>query len=153
MLAERKTIMELEKNLKLERYKLVTDRQKYFTELSRDAFGTYLKVFIGLSAGLITLVSAKSPLQIDYKVLSQLITGIGILITFLGISISVQICFFLIRWYGFRRAEKEINPDSPDVKRWAWIFEGFYIFMICTSVVVIWIGICSIKLHFKQIYS
>lgn len=44
--------------LKLERYKLVTDRQKYFTNLAKNSFGYYIKAFIYLCAGAITLISA-----------------------------------------------------------------------------------------------
>ena len=45
--------MTMEENLKLERYKMVTERQKYFTDLARDSFASYIKVFTYLCAGAI----------------------------------------------------------------------------------------------------
>jgi hypothetical protein len=132
--------MNLEDKLKLERYKLVTDRQKYFTNLAKDSFRSYIKVFTYLCAGAITLISAKSSLQIDTDLLLQLIKAIAILITFLGAVSAGQIAFCLKRWYGFRRTETEINSKCPPPEWWACIFEGLYILAIVISVVVTWFG-------------
>jgi hypothetical protein len=132
--------MTLEEQLKLERYKLVTDRQKYFTELARSSFASYIKVFTYLCAGAITLISVRSSLQIDAKLLLQLIKGIAILVTFLGVVSSGQIVFCLVRWYGFHRAEAEINKECPKAERWAWIFEGLYIVAIVISIFAAWFG-------------
>lgn len=57
--------MSIDDDLKLERYKLVADRQKYFTELARASFEAYTKVFVTLSAGSIALVSARSSLGVQ----------------------------------------------------------------------------------------
>ena len=63
--------MTLDEELKLERYKLVTDRQKYFTNLARDAFTSYVKIFTTLAIGAITLLSAKSKLNGSYPDLTD----------------------------------------------------------------------------------
>ena len=132
--------MTMEENLKLERYKMVTERQKYFTDLDRDSFASYIKVFTYLCAGAITLVSTRLSLQIDAKLLIQLIKGITILVTFLGIVAVGQITFCLIRWYGFRRTETEINKECPKAEWWAWFFEGLYMFFITVSILMAWFG-------------
>lgn len=143
--------MTLEDKLKLERYKLVTDRQRYFTNLAKDSFGSYIKVFTYLCAGAITLVSARSSLQIDVKLMLQLIKAIVILITFLGIVSGGQIAFCLVRWYGFRRAETEINTKCPPAEWWAWIFEGLYILAIGISIAVAWFGSSKLGLIIQSL--
>ncbi len=130
--------MGFEDNLKLERYKLVTNRQKYFTELTRDVFASYMKIFTALAVAGIALVSAKSQLSIHPKLLFPLLNGILWLITFLGISAIGQIIFCLCRWEGYRKAEIEINPLSPEIKRWWWIFEGLYCLAIVISIISVW---------------
>lgn len=128
----------LEDDLKLERYKLVTDRQKYFTELARSAFASYIKVFIGLAAGGITLISASLKLELKPELLQPLVNVISCLVIFLGFVTIGQIIFCLIRWRGYRKAETEINPDSPPIKGWYWVFEGLYCVAIAISIVAIW---------------
>jgi hypothetical protein len=130
--------MDLQDSLKLERYKLVTDRQKYFTELARDAFASYIKFLTGLSAGAIAIVSTRNRLELRIDIILYLVNGILYLVTFLGIVASGQIVFCLARWYGFRTAESKINPDSPEPDRWWWIFETLYIVAIWFSVSVAW---------------
>ena len=41
-----KHYMNDDEELKLERYKVITERQKYFTELAKDTFNIYLKIFV-----------------------------------------------------------------------------------------------------------
>lgn len=132
--------MTLEDELKLERYKLVTERQKYFTDLAKDSFGSYIKVFTCLCAGAITLISARATLQIEIELLLKLINAITILVSFLGAVSVGQIIFCLVRWYGFRQAEAEINKECPKAETWAWIFEGLYILAIVISIVAVWFG-------------
>lgn len=136
--------MDLKDNLKIERYKLVTDRQKYFTELARNTFDFYIKLFISLVAGAIALTSAKSILDIDPQLLRRFIGIILFLISFGGLVSIIQISFCLWRWYGFRRTEISINPDSPPIKKGAWYFEGLYILTIFVSLIVMWF--CAVQL-------
>jgi len=143
--------MTLEDNLKLERYKLVTDRQKYFTDLAKDSFASYIKVFTYLCAAAITLVSARSSLQIDVELLLQLVNAIVILVTFLGIVSGIQIVFCLVRWYGFRKAETQINKECPKAEWWAWIFEGLYILAIGISIFVVWFGSSKLGLIIQSL--
>jgi hypothetical protein len=143
--------MNLEDQIKIERYKLVTNRQKYFTNLAKGSFGYYIKVFIYLCAGVITLVSAKASLQIDAKLLLQLIKSIAILVTFLGIFSILQIIFCLVRWYGFRTAEAEINKECPKAEWWACIFELLYISTIAISIVVAWYGLSKLGLIIQSL--
>ncbi len=130
--------MSLEDDLKLERYKLVTDRQKYFTELARATFDTYTKIFVSLSAGGIALVSAKSSLGVDSELLPRLVKGIAALVTFMGLASTGQIVFCVVRWYGFRREEHDLYPRAGDPKGWAWVFEGLYMVVIVASIIVVW---------------
>lgn len=143
--------MSFDDDLKLERYKLVTDRQKYFTELSRDAFASYMKIFTALAVAGITLVSAKSQLSIHPKLLFPLINGILWLITFLGVSAIGQIIFCLYRWNGYRRAEQDINADSPEIKFWWWIFEGLYCLAIMISIIAVWCISSNISSIIKEL--
>jgi len=143
--------MNLQENLKIERYKLVVNRQKYFTELARTTFNSYIKIFIYLVAGGIALISAKSILEIDPQLLRKLIRIILVLAYIIAIVSIIQIGFCLWRWYGFRRAEIEINPDSPPIKKLAWIFEGLYIFIIIITLIVICRGASQIDSIVKKL--
>ncbi len=66
---------------------------------------------------------------------------IAILLTFAAVISIAQIIFCLLRWYGFRYAECEINPKSPKPEPWAWLFEGMYAFGILVSIGVAWWGV------------
>ena len=131
--------MSLDDSLKLERYKLVTDRQKYFTELARSSFAEYMKVFTGLAAGAIVLVSAKSKLDLKPEHARLLIIAIAGLVTLLGVLAIGQIVFCLVRWYGYRRAENEVNENAPLIKSWFWVFEVLYCVAIGLSILAGWI--------------
>ncbi|MGD0200982.1 MAG: hypothetical protein ABSD27_09580 [Bryobacteraceae bacterium] len=130
--------MDLHDSLKLERYKFVTDRQKYFTELARDAFASYARLFSGLAAAGVALVSTRTKLELRPAVLLYLINGILYLTTFLGLVTSAQIVFCLARWWEFRNAERKMNPDSPPIGWWWWLFETLYVMAILVAVVGAW---------------
>jgi hypothetical protein len=130
--------VDLRESLTLERYKFVIDRQRYFTELARDAFASYAKLFSALAAAGAALVSAKNTLQLRPATLLYLIDGILYLATFLGLVASAQIVFCLARWREFRSAERTINPDSPPIGWWWWLFEVLYIIAILVTVIGAW---------------
>ena len=133
--------MNYKESLKLERYKFVTLRQGYFTDLSKETFITYSKIFSSFIAGAITLISVRIKLDLDQSLVNSLLKAIAILISFIGVISIFQIIFCLKRWYGFRYAECDINPDCPRPEFWAWLFEGFYILGIVASIIVVWWGI------------
>ena len=133
--------MTLDENLKLERYKLVTDRQKYFTELARESFSFYMKMLTGLVAGSITLISLKSTLELRIPLLSKILCLVAALITFLGIVSIFQIIFCLARWKGYRQAEIQIYKESPPIKWWYWVFETLYCVAIIISIASVWFAI------------
>lgn len=122
--------MDLADSLRLERYKFVTDRQKYFTELARDAFSSYAKFFAALVAAGLALVSSKEPLGIQTDVLLYLVHSVLYLGGFLALVASIQIAFCLWRWHGYRKAERTIYPSSPPIDRVWWLFETLYIVAI-----------------------
>jgi len=139
--------MTIEEYLRLERYKLVTGRQKYFTELARSSFGSYVKVLTGLAMASVTLVSTRQQLGIETPILTKLIYGVASLTTFWGVIAIIQIIFCLERWKGYRRAERSINSQSPPIKKWWWIFESLYCVFIALSVVAVWFfSVCIIGL-------
>jgi hypothetical protein len=126
-------------SLKIERYKFVTDRQKYFTELARDAFASYVRLFSGLGAGAVALVSTWNKLEIKPDFLIFLIQVILSLVTILGFVASAQIVFCLTRWRGYRQGERAVNPDSPTSGRSWWIFEALYIAAILAIIGGAWL--------------
>jgi hypothetical protein len=130
--------MELADALRLEHYKFVIERQKYFTGLARDAFASYSKLFSGLVAGGVALVSAKDKLSLKPEVLNYLVEIILYLATFLAFVASAQILFCLARWRHFRGQESAINCESPPVHRSWWVFESLYILAILVTVCVAW---------------
>ena len=130
--------MTFDEELKLERYKVVTARQKYFTDLAQGAFTSYSKAFASLVAGGIALISAKSKLELEPELLNSLLNAILYLVAFLGVVAIGQIIFCLARWKGYREDEIDINPDSPPIKWWWWIFETLYCIAITVSIVAIW---------------
>lgn len=132
--------MALDEDLKLERYKLVTDRQKYFTELARDSFASYMKILTGLAVGSMALISSKSRLDLSVVLLSRVVYTVAGLVSFLGIIAILQICFCLARWKGYRQSERKINPESPPIKPWFWLFEGLYCVAIAISLIAVWLG-------------
>lgn len=131
--------------LRLEQYKFVTDRQKYFTELARDTFSSYVKIFTALIAGGIALISAKSTLDLDPELLGRLLYAIVSLVTFLGVVAIGQIGFCLARWIDYRRAEREINPASREIKGWWWVFEGLYCAAVLVSIIAIWMILDQVR--------
>ena len=133
--------MSLEEDLKVERYKLVTERQKYFTDLAKDTFTSYSKMFAAFAAGAVALVSLKKQLGMEPSVVNALLEAIAVLLTLAAVLSICQIVFCLLRWYGFRDAECEINPEAPRPEYWAWLFEGMYCFGIGVSVVFAWWGV------------
>jgi hypothetical protein len=128
----------LEDSLKLERYKYVLDRQKYFTDLARDAFASYARFFTGLVAGGFVLVSTRNRLELRPDVLAYLVHGIVYVLAFLGFVASAQIAFCLARWRGFREAEMKINVSTPPLRWWWWVFETLYILAIWFTIVAAW---------------
>lgn len=130
----------LKDNLKLERYKLVTDRQKYFTELAKDTFNAYVRIFVTFTGGAVTLIYFKKQLDVDPEIIAALLHAIAYLLTLVAIVSVVQILFCLVRWYGLRNTECKISPECPKPEWWAWIFEGMYGFAISASIIVVWIG-------------
>ncbi|MCW5596607.1 MAG: hypothetical protein KIT42_12110 [Rhodocyclaceae bacterium] len=141
--------MSLEDDLKVERYKLVTERQKYFTDLAKDTFTSYSKMFAAFSAGAVALVSLKKQLGIEPSVVNALLQAIAVLLTLAAVLSIGQILFCLRRWYGFRHAECEINSDAPRPENWAWLFEGMYCVGMGVSVIFAWWGVH----HFEAILA
>jgi len=133
--------MSLKENLKIERYKFVVDRQGYFTDLAKQTFNLYARTFAAFSAGAVTLISLRNQLSLKATVVISLLDAIALLLTLAAIISIIQICFCLKRWYGFRKAECEINPDAPKPESWAWLFEGMYCIAIIASIVVAWWGV------------
>ncbi len=131
-------MIDLQDALKVERYKLVVDRQRYFTELARDSFASYIRFLAGLTAGAITLVSTRNKLELKPELVVQLVNAIVYLVTFLGAVACVQIVFCLKRWRGFRGAESKINPDTPSPDWWWWMFETAYVMAIVFSLYLAW---------------
>ncbi len=139
--------MATKQELELERYRLVTSRQAYFTDLAKETFSNYIKIFISLSSGAIALISLSKSLVIEVTLLSKLLFAISTLLSIVGIISICQIIFCLVRWYGFHNAERQINPDCPKAEWWAWLFEGMYVLAIIFSIMVLWFGIG----HFNEI--
>jgi hypothetical protein len=124
--------------LRIERYKFVTDRQKYFTDLARDAFGSYSKLLAGLTAGAMTLVSTRNRLELRPDVVLYLVHGIVYLVGFFGVVAAAQIIFCLARWFGYRRAQQALDPKAPAMGWWWWIFETLYVVAIVVSIWALW---------------
>jgi hypothetical protein len=133
--------MTFDESLKLERYKLVTERQKYFTNLAKETFNYYTRTFALFAAGAVALVSLKRQLNIEADVIANLVHMIAILLTLIAVGSIVQVVFCLKRWYGFRDAECEINSVCPKPESWACLFEGMYGLGIGVSIIVIWWGV------------
>ena len=132
--------MDLYQNLKLERYKMVCERQKYFTELAKESFNSYVKMFVSFTAAAVALIYFKKQLDVDPKIVISLLRAISVLLTLVALITISQIIFCLKRWYGLRKTEHEINPDCPPPEMWAWLFEGLYAFAIAGSIYVTWTG-------------
>src|SRR5215212_3689711 len=115
--------MNYDEELKLERYKVVTERQKYFTELAKDTFNLYLKIFVYIVTGAVALISLKEKFNIPLDILLRLLTILILLIWLLGASAIFQIGFCLFRWYSLSAEEKTITSINRSV-RWAFVYEG-----------------------------
>jgi len=137
--------MTFKESLKLERYKLVTERQKYFTDLARDSFKSYTRTFAGFAAGALMLVSLKKQLSLDAADVTALLQAIAVVLTLAAIISIAQTIFCLVRWYGFRKAECDINPECPKPEWWACLFEVMYCLGILVSVCIAWLGVCYFK--------
>lgn len=145
--------MSFDDDIQLARFKLVTDRQRYFTDLAVSTWDRYLKLYTGIIAGAITLISARSTLGITTRVLLPVLAYVKWLLLFLGLVTIVQITVCLVRWYGFRKAEKEINRDSPEIKRWWWVFEALFVFGVVVSLIIVWAMTPHVELALQIVSS
>lgn len=139
--------MTFDESLKLERYKFVTGRLGYFTDLAKETFSSFTRTFAAFVAGAFALISTRVQLNLDPTVAIALLKGIAILLTLAGGISVAQICFCLKRWYGFREVECEINPAVPAAEPWAFLFEGMYCFAILAAIAVAWWG----TIHFEAV--
>ena len=128
--------MDFDDELKLERFKILTDRQKYFTELSRDTYNLYLKTFIYIVTAGVALVSLQEKFNIPVGILTRLLNILILLLIIVGISAIIQIVFCLVRWYKLKADESKINSNAV-VEWWAWIYEGLYVVTILASILII----------------
>lgn len=78
-----------------------------------------------------------------------LLQAIAVLLSLAAVLSIGQILFCLRRWYGFRHAECEINPEAPRPESWAWLFEGMYCVGMGVSVIFAWWGVR----HFEAILA
>ncbi|QDF97641.1 hypothetical protein CJ010_14395 [Azoarcus sp. DD4] len=132
--------MDFRESMIHERYKLVTSRQLYLVDLTKDTFASYARTLAAFVAGTITLVSAAEKLSLSQAVVLDLILAIAVFLSFAA-SISVaQILFCIKRWYEYRAAECKINPDAPRAEWWACLFEAMYAAAILGSIGLVWWG-------------
>lgn len=132
--------MTFDESLKLERYKFVTGRLGYFTDLAKETFTSFTRTFAVFIAGAFTLISTRRQLDLDPTVVIAVLDAIAVLLTLAAMISVAQIVFCLKRWYGFRAIERVINPDVSRPERWAWLFEGMYCLAIVAAIVVAWWG-------------
>ena len=130
--------MELHECFTLERYRLATERQTYYTALARDAFAGYAKFVAMITLGGVALISARDSLGLDRAMMPDLIRVLAYVVTFLGIVAVVQIAFALIRWRWFRQVESQIDPGTPRVPPVWWLSDALYIIIVAGSVWSIW---------------
>jgi hypothetical protein len=129
--------MNFDEELKLVNFKLITERQKYFTELAKDAFNIYLKAFVYIVTGAVALISLKEKIKIEPSVFGHLINILIFLTFVIGFACVGQISFCLYRWYRLKERECLITNDKANYF-WAFLYEGFFIFIIVAS----WIIFC-----------
>jgi uncharacterized membrane protein YidH (DUF202 family) len=142
--------MDYQEELNIERYKVITDRQKYFTDLTKDTFNIYMRTFVYIITGIVALVSFMDKFSIPENVMTQLIKVLISLLTIIAVSSCVQILFCLIRWYSLKNQEKQINTAAK-VEWWAWIYEGMYMAVIVVSVFFMYAAKNEIRTVITQI--
>ncbi len=84
------------------------------------------------------MVSAGDKLEVRLDLLRELVNALVWLATILAVFASAQIAFCLARWWGYRKAERMIHPDSPKEKWWWWVFEALYAVTIWVTVIGAW---------------
>ena len=127
-------------SLALERYKFVTDRQRYYTELARHACASYARFLAALTVGTVALIASTGLLHLPSPLVRRLVDLVGYLLTFLGCVAIVQMLVSLVRWRGYRHAETKISPDTPPAGRWWWLPETLYATAVAVSVLCIWLA-------------
>ncbi len=138
---------EYKNQLKLERYRTISSRTRYFTDVAKDTFFLYVKVFVGLMAGLIAILTAKVPLDLRPDTIIQLAEGIFSILLFVGVGFVFQIIFCLVRWYQHRFWENELFDDIPKPVWWAFIFEAIYIGLIIVSLCMAYVAVLEVKAY------
>ncbi len=141
--------LELKNSLKIERYKIVTELQKYFTELAKDSINSYVKIFVSFAAAAVGLIYFKQQLEFEPMIDISLLKAIYVLLTLVAVMSIIQIIFCLVRWYGLRNSEHDINSECSPLECWAWEFEGLYALAIIGSIYVVWYGFD----HFSKIIT
>ncbi|MBN8443678.1 MAG: hypothetical protein J0M28_18545 [Thauera sp.] len=132
--------MDFRESMIYERYKVVTSRQLYLVDLTKDTFASYARTLAAFVAGSITLVSVAEKLELSPAVALDLVRAIVVFLSFAALLSVAQIVFCMKRWFEYRKAECEINPDAPAPEWWACLFEAMYALAIFGSVGLIWWG-------------
>jgi hypothetical protein len=144
--------MDYQEELKIERFKVITDRQKYFTDLAKDTFNIYMRIFVYIITGIVALVTFMSKFTIPETVMIKLVSVLISLLMLIAVSSCVQILFCLIRWYFLKREEEKLNTAAKG-EWWACIFEGMYILVIIVSISFMYSAKKDIHTIIKQIES
>ena len=133
--------MEMEDNLRLERYKLVTSRQAWVVDVARGVYTGYATTLAAFVAGALSLTAATDIVErLGAPTVTKILLFIAIFISCVGIVSTFQIGFCLRRWYEYRDAECHIYSAAPKPEWWAKYFEIAFVVIMGASLALVWIG-------------
>ena len=133
--------MDIRENIMLERYKLVTSRQTYLVDMTKETFSSYAKTLATFVAGSFVLVSsAQKLLPVSPDAVVDILRAIAVFLTFAAAISTFQIYLCTVRWFEYRHAECTLNPDAPRPGRLDCLFEYAYGLAIVGSVALVWWG-------------
>jgi lysylphosphatidylglycerol synthetase-like protein (DUF2156 family) len=130
--------MTLQEEITLQRYRYVQERANYFADLARHTFGGYLIFFVTLMlAACATMVMKEAWAMKEITWIATLMV-LAATQSVVAIASAAQIFFCVGRWKNFRRAECEINADTPQMNPMGMSFNVVLITLILLCLAVMW---------------
>src|SRR5688572_6549623 len=110
-----------------QRLSIAVERQRYMSDMAKDTFNYFTKLFASMAAGAFTVLSLREQLKLPAATLELIFSGITVLIVVVGILSVLQIIFCLWRWFGYRSIEYRLSGDPAIKPDWrAALFELAY---------------------------
>lgn len=136
------------KSLASQRLTIAVERQRYMSDMAKDTFNYFTKLFASMAAGAFAVVSLREKLDMHPATLDIIFSGITILIGVVGILSILQILFCLWRWFQYRTIEYNLTND-PAVRPSG--SAAFFELAYCAAILILVGAACFARPTFTDI--